>query len=117
MNKIKDLAVALGLLLMLVMAALPLLGIVKEWMTWAYAAGAAMVLVARLFQRYEGNDLRARRLHHMLTVSALMYCGSAALTFYSQGTGDWIALLLAGALMQSYATWMIEKIEKKNVKK
>ena len=33
--------------------------------------------------------------------------------FLSHGTNDWIALLLAGLMVQIYATWMIERENKK----
>jgi len=29
--------------------------------------------------------------------------------FISQGTNDWIAFLLAGLIMQIYASWMIDR--------
>ncbi|MCQ2288446.1 MAG: hypothetical protein MJZ74_05050 [Muribaculaceae bacterium] len=112
MDKLKEYAIAAGLLIMLAMAALPLLDIMFEWMPWVYATGAAIVFIARLTTRYHGDNLRAKRLHTMLTTAAIMYCASAALIFYSKGTSDWIALLLAGAVMQTYATFMLEKVEK-----
>lgn len=108
-EKLKDWAVAAGLLDMLVMAVLPLVDINQEWMRWAYAAGAAIVLAARLTQHYPGKDLRIKRLYRMNTIAAVMFCTSAALTFYSKGTSDWIALLMAGAVMQGYASFMIDK--------
>jgi hypothetical protein len=33
--------------------------------------------------------------------------------FYSPGTNDWIAFLLAGLVMQIYASWMIDYENKK----
>ena len=106
-----------SLLLMLVMAALPLFGVKEEWMCWAYAAGAGITLLVRLTQRYEGKNLRIKRLYRMNTVAAIMFCVSAALTFYSKGTGDWIALLLAGSVMQIYVSFMVDKLNKGEQKK
>ena len=50
-------------------------------------------------------------------MSALLYCVSAYLLFnYGNEWGgtDWIAFLLAGALVQIYASYMIGREEKKD---
>lgn len=112
-EKYQEWAVALGLLVMFAMAVMPLLDINQEWMRWTYAAGAGIVLLARLTQRYNGNNLRIRRLYIMNIVAAAMFCTSAFLTLYYPGTTDWIAFLLSGALLQVYAGYMIDK-EKAN---
>ena len=113
---ISNLLVIVGLLIMLVMAILPLLNINLMWMRWAFAAGAAIVLVARIVGTYNGPVLRIKRLHRLLILSAILYCGSAATMFYSSGTNDWIAFLLAGLVMQAYASWMIDYENKKQQK-
>ena len=112
--QISSLLVAIGLLIMLVMAVMPLLNINLLWMRWAFAAGAALVLLARIMGVYSGPALRIKRLHRLLIVSAVLYCASAAMMFYSRGTNDWIAFLLAGLLMQVYASWMIDREQSKN---
>ena len=111
--QISSLLVAIGLLIMLVMAVMPLLNINLLWMRWAFAAGAALVLLARIMGVYSGPALRIKRLHRLLIVSAVLYCTSAAMMFYSRGTNDWIAFLLAGLIMQVYASWMIDYEGKK----
>lgn len=108
--------IIIGLLVMLVMAFMPLIDLVKPWMRWAFAAGAAIVLVARFVGIYNGPSLRIKRLHRILIASALMYCVSALMMFYSPGHNDWIGFLLAGVIVQMYATWMIEREEKKELK-
>lgn len=108
-EQIKDWIYIAGLLVMLAMALLPLFDINHMWMRWAYAAGAALTLVVRLTQRYKGKNTRLRRLYVLATTSSVLYCVSAALTFLSQGTSDWIALLMAGALMQVYASFMTDR--------
>ena len=113
-KRISDLLVLIGLLIMAVMALLPLLNLNYEWMRWAFAVGAVIVLVARVMGINKGPSLRVRRLHLMLAVSALLYCASALMMFLSRGTNDWIAFLLAGLFMQMYATWMIDRETEKN---
>lgn len=102
-----------GLLVMLTMALLPLLNVNQEWMRWVYAGGAAVVLVMRLLQRYKGRNLRVKRLYRINVMSAVLYCASAAMLFYSKDTQDWIAFLMAGAVLQTYASYMIDHELKK----
>lgn len=115
-EKIKEWILAASLLVMLVMAVLPLFTEATEWMRWGYAAGAGVTLLVRLTQRYPGKNIRIKRLYGMNVVAAVMYCISAALPFYNEGTSDWIALLMAGAVMQTYASFMIDKLSAKEQK-
>ena len=108
-SNLSNILVLIGLLIMAVMALLPLLNFNYEWMRWAFAVGAVIVLVARVMGINKGASLRVRRLHLMLAVSALLYCASALMMFLSRGTNDWIAFLLAGLVMQIYSTWMIDR--------
>ena len=99
-----------GLIAMMVGAALPLLVDTAPWMRVAFAAGAVLVLVARLAEpRYPAGQLRLRRLQWLGVVSALLYCAAAATTFLHPGTSDWVALLLAGAVMQMYVGIVTDK--------
>lgn len=111
-----DVLVLIGLLIMAVMALLPLLNVNQEWMRWTFAAGALIVLVARILGMYRGPSLRIKRLHRILISSGILYCASALMMFISHGTNDWIAFLLAGLVMQCYASWMIDRENKKEEK-
>ena len=113
-SNLSNVLVIIGLLLMAVMAVLPLLNINHEWMRWAFAVGAVIVLVARILGVYRGPSLRIKRLHRILISSGILYCASALMMFLSRGTNDWIAFLLAGLIMQIYATWMIDRETEKN---
>lgn len=113
---IADLLVLLGLLMMIVMAITPLFTnhlFNIELMRWIYAAGALIVLLGRLIDIYRGSSLRLKRLHTILVFSALLYCASASMMFIYEGTSNWIAFLLAGVIIQLYASWMIEREQKK----
>ena len=109
LNSVSGIMLVIGLLIMAVMALLPLLNINHMWMRWAFAAGALMVLVGRIIGIYKGPSLRVKRLHRILISSGILYCASALMMFISQGTNDWIAFLLAGLIMQIYASWMIDR--------
>ena len=115
-TKLSGVLVLIGLLVMAVMAVMPLLNLNSEWMRWAFAVGAFIVLVARLMDLYDGPSLRIKRLHHILVTSGILYCISALMMFISRGTNDWIGFLLAGVVVQIYASWMIDRESAKTEK-
>lgn len=115
---LSNVLVMLGLLVMVVMAVMELFYNVatNEWILWGYTAGALTVLVAR-FIGYDGSGtLRVKRLHHLLIFSALLYCASASIKFILEWNKNWVALLLAGLVVQMYASWMIDKENRKSEK-
>ena len=115
---LSNVLVMLGLLVMVVMAVMELFYNVatNEWILWGYTAGALTVLVAR-FIGYDGSGtLRVKRLHHLLIFSALLYCASASIKFIPEWNKNWVALLLAGLVVQMYASWMIDKENRKSEK-
>ena len=115
-TKIANILVIVGLLIMVVTAIMPLLvnhNINFELMRWLYNGGAIIVLIGRLVDIYRGPSLRLKRLHLILVFSALLYCASGSMMFIYQGTNNWIAVWLAGLLVQSYASWQIEREQKK----
>lgn len=116
--KISNLTVILGLLTMLVMAIMPLFNdlVEAEWMLWGYTAGALIVLAGRLIGFMSDCSLRLRRLQHILILSALLFCASASVRFIPEVQKNWIALLMAGLVVQLYASWMIDREVKKNEK-
>lgn len=121
--KLCDYAGAAGLLVMLVAAVLPLLNVTAEWVRWTYAAAAVVVLVARLFTPSPGNSLRVRRLHRIGIMGAVLYCVSAAMLFLPRlstqwalalNGNEWVAFLLAGAVLQLYAMVVTDRELKKS---
>ena len=116
-TNIANIMVIVGMILMIVMAVTPLLvnhQLNMEWMRWIFIAGALIVLVGRLIDIYRGPSLRLKRLHVILVFSALLYCASGSMMFIFQGTNNWIAFLLAGVMVQLYASWMIDREQSKN---
>ena len=117
-TKICDWAGAIGLLVMLVMAVMPLFNMTAEWVRWVYAAATLVVLLSRLFAPCPADTLRVRRLHRISIVSALLFCASAAALFVpkwstawaaSMNGNEWVAFLLAGAILHLYTSWMTER--------
>ena len=120
MNSMKKLAPALlsaGMIILLVTAILPLGGIMYPWPRYIYAIGAALTLISRFFDRYDGKNTGIKRLYRIQAVSALCYCASAALLFYSSSEKDWLAFLMSGAVLQIYTSFRIQSEEKKGAKK
>jgi len=113
---IANIMVLVGLLLIVVTAVLNLFVDDAEWMRWAFAAGALIVLVGRIVGVENGPTLRIKRLHRILISSGILYCASAAMMFIPGGGNNWIAFLLAGVVMQMYASWMIEREQQKTEK-
>ena len=118
-TSIANILIIFGLSLMLFMAMLPLFihhMESKETMRWIYAAGAFIVLAARLIGYNNDGSLRVKRLYRILIFSGLLFCASAAVMFFPDISKNWIAFLLAGLVLQMYASWMIDKEVKKNEK-
>ena len=114
-TKLSDILVIVGLIIMFIIAMTPLLinNLDMDAMRWFFTAGAGIVLLGRLVGIYKGTSMRIRHLHAILIFSALLYCASASMMFIFQGTNNWLAFLLAGLVVQLYASWTIEREEKK----
>ncbi|MBR5103008.1 MAG: hypothetical protein IK092_07780 [Muribaculaceae bacterium] len=109
---------AIGMLTMLVTAVLPLFDVYWDYSKYAFGLGAALTFMVRLAEHYDGDNLRIRRLYRMQRISALLYCVSAFLLIYPGfQMRDWLAFLLAGAVLQTYAMFMIDHELKKEQKK
>lgn len=120
-QQISSILLAIGMIMLLVTAILPLISINPSWLKYIYATGAVFTLLARLLEKYTGKNITLKRLYRIQTVSAICYCASAAIlfsTFYNHvQEKDWLAFLTAGAVLQIYATFRIESVEKKENQK
>lgn len=124
----QNITLTIAMLLLLVSAAVPIFATGLSRTTfvvlcWTYAFGAVLALAERMSERYEGPSLRLKRLGRMAKVSALLYCVSAFFVVYplvSSGDitnhRDWIAFLLAGAVMQIYVVFAQEYEQRKLAK-
>ncbi|MDO4512183.1 MAG: hypothetical protein Q4B68_10265 [Bacteroidales bacterium] len=114
-QKAQYIMLSLAMLLLVGTAVLPLLNVYWEPAKWIYAFGAVLALAERLTERYQGSNLRIRRLYMMGKISALLYCISAYLLIFSPTgkTTDWLAFLMAGAVMQTYCMLVYDHVAKK----
>lgn len=109
----------IGLLAIMVAAALPLLRLWTTGFGYLYAAGAALLLAGR-FLTLPGKEesLRIRRLGRMEIWTALVFVAGAVFIFLPQGQGnDWLAFTLAGGVLTLYTSLMIPRERRKALKK
>lgn len=95
-----------GMILLLVAALLPILRVGPSSL-WRYifAAGAAIVLICRIFQPKDAPTMRARRLKRMEFWSAVVWAVGTFFVFYpGAGPTDWLAFFLAGGVLEAYAS-------------
>ena len=116
--KIVNLLLCLGMLGLMVSALMPIMGMKWEWLRYSYAAAAAITFVAQVMMPNTGNTLRERRLARINVWSAVLYCVSAACPFIHDQAmqKSWVAFLLAGAVIQIYATLTLSKLQSKDSK-
>lgn len=108
----------IGLLTVMVAAALPLLRALPGSFGYIYAAGAALLLTGR-FLTIPGKEepLRVRRLGRMEIWTALIFIAGAVFIFLPQGKGnDWLAFTLAGGVLTIYTSIMIPRERSKALK-
>lgn len=120
MNNKKQLAstlLSLGMIILLITAIMPLVGVMHSCLKYIYSAGAALTLISRFLDKYNGKNIGIRRLYRIQLVSAFCYCISAALLFYSSSEQDWLSFLMSGAVLQIYTLFRIQSEEKKEAKK
>lgn len=100
----------LGMLLIVAGTLLPIFGnyFYGSVYKYIYTAGAVMLLVCRLFTRYNGKHDRLRRLYRLESWSAIFFCVAAFFMFYEPTSArDWLAFTLAGGAVQVYTSIMI----------
>lgn len=109
----------IGLLIVVVATALPLLGVGTDVMKWIYAVGAIAVAVGRGFCRApQGASLRLRRLYRLEMWAGIMFCVGAFFLFYQHaGRMDYMAFTLAGGVIEVYASLMIPRIASSDAKR
>lgn len=120
-QKIANLLLTIGMLILLVIAVLPLIGIMQPWFKYVYAIGAILIIIARIIERYHGKNPTLHRLYRIQAISAICYCISAAALFFTMNNfiseKDWLVFLTAGAVMQIYSSLRIQNEERKEIEK
>lgn len=115
--KLLNVAMCCAMTAMLVTAFLPIVlneNLVALRVIFAVAA-AVTLLCQVLMPGSEGAGFRIRRLARMNVWAAVLYCVAATCLFIHDETmqRSWVAFLLAGAVLQIYATLMIGHLSNK----
>ena len=100
--------VAIGCLLTLIM------GPRTELYKYVFSAGAVLHLIGRIALPYRGPYLRVKRLSRILVWSGLFYCAGAFFMFYTTNPQDWLAFVLAGAVIQCYVSIVMPRAIRKS---
>ena len=118
MNKIFNILVNTGLIIIAIAVALPFFqGPDSMLYRYVFTVGAGLLVVGRIFTPYQGNVLRVKRLYRIQTWSAVFFCFAAFFMFYNLASRDWLAFTLAGAVLQAYASIAIPAAERKAAEK
>lgn len=105
----------LGMIIICVGIALPLLRISGTAYKYIYAAGALLTLASYFFTVVpEGVSMRWRRMQRLELWSAILFCAGAFCMFYpGLGPTDWIAFTLAGGATRIYSGIMLPRLTAK----
>ena len=125
---IANTVLAVGMLVLLAGAIMPFITHDLRTSRWVLAAGALTILVARFLEPVidKNESLRLNRLQRLDKVTAVVFCISAACLFveyfvdpfeYREVIQSWVPVLMAGAVLQLYCTFMTEVERKKIMKK
>lgn len=107
-------AVNIGLLFIVIGTALPLFHVSGIVPGILYAAGAATVLIGRLFApKMKDASLRVRRLARLEIWVGIIFCAGAFFIFYSPDRMDWLAFTLAAAAVQIYVSLAMPRAQAK----
>lgn len=96
---------------LLILAATVLIMFKPQISVWMLAAGGACLIFVRLFRNTDGMTLRQKRACRIELFSALLITAAAWFMYMKQS--EWIALLLSGAVLQLYASFIATKEAKK----
>ena len=115
MKKIKINPNILGLVTILsaisILAATVMFMLYFQVSVYLLAAGGVGLIFVRLFRDTEGMTFRQKRACRIELFSALMITAAAWFLYMRQQ--EWIALLLSGAVLQLYASFIASREEKK----
>ena len=78
-----------------------------------FCFGAVATFIGRFFTKYQGKDFRVKRLVHIQTWSAVFFCVSGFMMWYSADPRDWLAFTIAGAMIQCYVSIVLPRALKK----
>ena len=120
-ENVLNILLSVGMVILLLSAFLPLVDVKTPWLRYIFTFAAMLIVVVRVFQRAARRkqtfSLRVRRLFTMEFWSAMCYVVSALFPFSDPYHSTWLGFLTAGAVVQVYASFMIDYQLRKEAKK
>ena len=120
-ENVLNILLSVGMVILLLSAFLPLVDVKTPWLRYIFTFAAMLIVVVRVFQRAARRKqtfrLRERRLFTMEFWSAMCYVVSALFLFSDPYHSTWRGFLTAGAVVQVYASFMIDYQLRKEAKK
>ena len=120
-ENVLNILLSVGMVILLLSAFLPLVDVKTPWLRYIFTFAAMLIVVVRVFQRAARRkqtfSLRVRRLFTMEFWSAMCYVVSALFLFSDPYPSTWLGFLTAGAVVQVYASFMIDYQLRKEAKK
>lgn len=113
-NKLLTWTITAGMVFIVVGMLMPLLEYPISVSRWIYCFGALVNLVGRIFVRYQGENIRVKRLYRLEFWAGVFFAVSGFFQFYSPETSDWLAFTLAGGAILVYTSIMIPREIKKS---
>ena len=120
-ENVLNILLSVGMVILLLSAFLPLVDVKTPWLRYIFTFAAMLIVVVRVFQRAARRkqtfSLRVRRLFTMEFWSAMCYVVSPLFLFSDPYHSTWLGFLTAGAVVQVYASFMIDYQLRKEAKK
>ena len=120
-ENVLNILLSVGMVILLLSAFLPLVDVKTPWLRYIFTFAAMLIVVVRVFQRAARRkqtfSLRVRRLFTMEFWSAMCYVVSALFLFSDPYHSTWLGFLTAGAVVQVYASFMIDYQLRQEAKK
>lgn len=119
-ESVLNILLSLGMLVLLLAAFLPLVNVESPLLRYAFTVAALLIVVVRIlqraFRRKRKFSLRVRRLFTLEFWSSMCYLISALFIFSDPYHSTWLGFLTAGAVVQIYASLMIDRQLRKESK-
>jgi hypothetical protein len=102
--------------LVVALAAVVLFPFYPEYAPYVMAAGALGIAISHFAERYDGSNLRLKRIVRLRHYVALLYLIAAFCMFRPRTYhGAWLVVLLLAAVLEIYTLWVKSSAESKGV--
>lgn len=107
-EKFRNLLFSIGALSVLTGAALRITDL--SFASLLFAIGASGIAISRLTFRYEGKNIRLKRLYGMQKLSSLLMIYTSYMIF--KPNFEWVVFLMISAILELYSSFVIDREQK-----